>query len=134
MQLYYPVALVTLLSGLLLFAMALTVARTRANVGIPAPAMTGDPLLERTIRAHYNTLEWILIFLPALWMFAIYVSVAWAAGLGALWIVARIVYFVGYRAEAKKRFPGFLVQAGTTTVLLLGALAGVVYFWATPGA
>lgn len=134
MEHHYPVALVTLASGVLLFAMSLTVARTRAKTGIFAPAMTGDPLLERTIRAHYNTLEWLLIFLPALWMFALYVSVWWGAMLGALWLVGRIVYFVGYRAAPNKRYPGFLIQASMTMVLLFGALLGVVYQWLVKGA
>ena len=133
MEAYYPVAIVTLLCGVLLFAMALTVARTRAKTGIFAPAMTGDPLLERTIRAHYNTLEWVLIFLPALWMFALHISTGWSAALGGLWLVGRVVYFVGYRAEPKKRYPGFLIQAGTTAVLLFGALLGVLYQWLAQG-
>ncbi|MDO9562973.1 MAG: MAPEG family protein [Bradyrhizobium sp.] len=45
--------------------MAVQVARTRTKVGIPAPVMTGDAVLERTIRAHLNTVEWMPIFLPS---------------------------------------------------------------------
>ena len=51
--------------------------------------MTGDPVLERTIRAHYNTLEWLPLFLVPLWLFAIYWSDLVAAGLGLIWIVGR---------------------------------------------
>lgn len=129
MELYYPVAVVTLLCGLLLFTMALAVARTRNQTGILAPAMTGDPLLERTIRAHYNTIEWVPVFLPSMWMFALFWNVWWAAALGALWLVGRIVYFVGYRAESTKRYPGFLIQVVATFALLFGALFRIIYLW-----
>ncbi len=62
--------------------------------------MTGDPPLERTIRAHYNTLEWMPIFLPSLWLFAIYWNSTAAAILGLVWIAGRIIYFLGYAAAA----------------------------------
>ena len=64
MERYYGVAIVTLICGLVIFGMALTVSRTHAKTGILVPAMVGDPYLERAIRAHSNTLEWLLIFLP----------------------------------------------------------------------
>ncbi len=131
MQSYYYVAIVTLLSGLLCFGMALTVARAHARTGILAPAMTGHPHLERCVRAHTNTLEWMPIFLPALWLCAVYWSPVWAAVLGALWIVGRIVYFVGYVTEPRKRAPGFFIQAVAVFVLSLGTLGRITYLLAT---
>ena len=127
MQAYYSVALVTLMTGLICFAMALTVARAHAKTGILAPTMTGDPYLERCIRAHINTLEWLPIFLPAMWLFAVYWSPLSAAALGSLWIVGRILYFLGYVASPKKRFPGFFIQSMAALVLSLGALGRLVY-------
>jgi hypothetical protein len=67
------------------------------------------------------------IFLPSLWLFAIYWSATWAAGLGALWLVGRIVYFVGYLSAPGKRFPGFFIQSIAAFALLLGALGRVLY-------
>lgn len=131
MQSYYYVAIVTLLSGLLCFGMALTVARAHAKTGIHAPAMTGDPYLERCVRAHTNTLEWMPIFLPALWLFAVLCSPVWAAWLGGVWIVARIVYFAGYVSAAQKRAPGFLIQTIVVFTLSLGALGRIVQLLAT---
>ena len=127
MERYYPVAIVTLLCGLVTFGMALTVSRTHSKTGLLAPTMTGDPLLERAIRGHSNTVEWVPIFLPSMWLFAIYWSAAWAAGLGALWLVGRIAYFVGYLSAPEKRFPGFFIQSIAAFALLLGALARVLY-------
>jgi uncharacterized membrane protein YecN with MAPEG domain len=127
MQSYYGVALVTLISGLVCFGMAAAVARAHARTGILAPVMTGDPVLERTIRAHSNTLEWMLIFLPAMWLFALYWSAAWAAALGALWVIGRIIYFFGYVAEPRKRFPGFFIQSCAFFALSLGGLGRILY-------
>ncbi len=91
--------------------------------------MTGDPLLERAIRAHSNTLEWLPIFLPALWLFAIYWSATWAAGLGVLWLVGRVAYFVGYLSAPLKRYPGFFIQTVAALALSLGALGRIIYLW-----
>ncbi len=103
-------AIVTLLARLLCFAMALVVARAHAKTGILAPAMTADAYLERCNRAHTNTLEWMPIFLPAMWLFAIYWSPMWASLFGSAWIVGRILYFRGYIVSPPKRAPGFLIQ------------------------
>lgn len=131
MHSYFYVAIVTLVTALLCFGMAAQVARTRIKVGIFAPTMTGDPLLERTIRAHLNTLEWMPIFLPSLWLFALYWSPLGSTVLGSIWIVGRIVYFVGYRSAAKNRSPGFFIQALAVFALLLGALGRIAYLAAT---
>ncbi len=89
--------------------------------------MTGDPTLESTCRAHTNMLEWIPIFLPSMWLFAIYWSANIAAILGVVWIIGRLMYFYGYIAEPKKRYPGFFVQSSAAFALLLGALGRIIY-------
>jgi hypothetical protein len=71
------------------------------------------------------------IFLPSLWLFAIYWNSTAAAILGLIWIVARIVYFLGYTAEASRRSTGFLIQTLTVAVLLFGALGRLIYLAAT---
>ena len=134
MQAHAYVAIVTILAILTYFWMGLQVAGARQKSGIQAPAMTGDPLLERTIRAHYNTLEWMPIFLPALWLFAIYANELIAAALGLVWNIGRIVYLRGYVAEAGKRSTGFLIQSVATALLLFGALGKIVYSLATGAA
>lgn len=128
------VALVTLLALLTYFWISFQTAVARRKTGIAAPAMTGDPVLERAVRAHYNTLEWMPIFLVSLWLFAIYWSELVAAALGLVWIVGRILYATGYMAAAEKRSTGFFVQALATAVLLFGALGKIVWSLATGGA
>jgi len=124
-------ALVTILALLTYFWMGLSVGRARSKSGVAAPAMTGDPVLERTIRAHYNTLEWLPIFLAGLWLFAIYWNELVAAALGVVWIVGRILYARGYVAAAEKREVGFMIQALAVAVLLFGAAGKIVYGLAT---
>lgn len=127
MQAHFYVALVTLLTAIVYFWMSFQVARTRQKVGILPPAMTGDPVLERTIRAHMNTLEWLPIFLPSLWLFAIYWNSNVAAALGVVWLVGRAVYFTGYVSDAKKRYPGFFIQSCAAAILLFGAIGRITY-------
>jgi len=127
-------ALVTILAVVVYFSMSLRVARARSRAGIAAPAMTGDPVLERTIRVHYNTLEWLPIFLAGLWLFAIYWNELVAAALGVVWIVGRLVYAQGYIAEASRRAPGFFIQATATAILLFGAAGRIIYGLATGSA
>ena len=128
------VAIVSLLALLVYFWMGLMVGRARSKSGIAAPAMTGDPVLERTIRAHYNTLEWLPLFLVPLWLFAIYWNDLIAAGIGVVWIVGRILYQRGYAQAAEKREMGFLIQALAVAVLLFGSLGRLVYVLVITGA
>jgi uncharacterized membrane protein YecN with MAPEG domain len=128
-EIYYPVAVVTLLCGLMLFGMSYVVGRVHARTGIHAPVMTGDPLLERAIRAHMNTLEWMPIFLPALWLFAAGISPGWAATLGLLWMAARVHFFIGYMRAPKGRVPGFVAQAAIAGILLVAALLRFLWLW-----
>lgn len=126
MQPHSYVALVTVLALAVYFWMGLRVGQARGKTGIAAPAMTGDPVLERTIRVHYNTLEWLPLFLPGLWLFAIYWSDLLAAILGLVWILGRVIYALSYVNDPSKRTAGFLIQFVATAVLLIGAAAGAV--------
>ncbi len=128
------VAIVTLLAILVYLWMGFRVGGARRTSGIAAPAMTGDPLLERSIRAHYNTLEWLPIFLVSLWLFAFYWNDLVAAGLGVVWIVGRVLYALGYVKDPAKRELGFMIQALASAVLLFGALGRIIYVVATVGA
>jgi uncharacterized membrane protein YecN with MAPEG domain len=120
-------AIVTLLTLLVYFWMSLQVGQARGKSGISPPAMTGDPLLERAVRVHYNTLEWLPIFLVSLWLFAIYWNELVASGLGIVWIVGRLAYSAGYMADPARRSTGFLIQLLACAVLLVGALGRIVY-------
>ena len=120
-------ALVTLLAISLYFWTGLAVANARQKFGVVAPATTGHTDFERVFRVQQNTLEWMPIFLPLLWLFALYVSDWGAAVLGLVWIVGRIIFIRGYSEAAEKRHRGFFIQGIASGALLLGALAGIVW-------
>jgi glutathione S-transferase len=120
-------ALVTCLVILFYFFTSLRVARARAAFKIKPPAISGNPDFERVFRVQMNTLEWLPIFLPSLWLFAVYVSDKYAALAGLVWIVGRILYMTGYEKAAEKRRRGFLIQSLATGVLLLGSLGTIAW-------
>jgi len=121
------VAIVTLVSLLAYVWMILRIPGARRRSGIDAPAMTGHPELERHIRVQANTVEWLVIYLPSLWLFAIYWNDLVAAALGGVWILGRVIYALGYAADPKKRELGFIIQALATAVLLFGALGRAIW-------
>ena len=67
-------AAVTLIALLVYFLIIGAVARARSQYGIKAPAVTGNEHFERAYRVQMNTLEQMALFLPALWLYAAYVS------------------------------------------------------------
>jgi len=124
---YHYTALVTVLACAALFYASFRVGKARTQYGIKAPATTGNPDFERVFRAHMNMLEWMPIFLPALWLFAVYVSDAVAALLGLVWIAGRIMYMLAYAQAAQKRSAGFAIQALAGFALLIGALVAIIF-------
>jgi len=124
---YHLTALVTCLVILMYFSFSFRVGRARRTYGIKAPAISGHPDFERVFRVHMNTLEWMPIFLPALWLFAFYVSDAIAAALGVVWIMGRLLYMAGYAKSANQRRPGFAIQASAAIALWLGATGAIVW-------
>jgi glutathione S-transferase len=124
---YHFTALVTCLAILFYLFSGIQVSKARAAFGVKVPATSGHPDFERVFRVQMNTLEWMPIFLPSLWLFAIYISDAAAAVLGLIWIAGRILYLVGYSQAAAKRGRGFAIQALAAGVLLLGALGAIVW-------
>jgi glutathione S-transferase len=119
-------ALVTALALLLYAGVFMVTARARARYGIQAPAVTGAPEFERAFRIQQNTLEQLIWFLPALWLFAFYVSPGWAGILGLVWIGGRIHYALSYYRDPEARGPGFMTGFASAAVLLVGALLGIV--------
>ena len=124
---YHYTALVTCLAILFYFVTSVQVSRARVAYGVKLPAISGHPDFERVFRVQMNTLEWMPIFLPSLWLFAIYISDAIAAAIGLVWIIGRILYLIGYTKAVEKRNRGFGIQALACIVLVLGALGAIVW-------
>ncbi|MGA7805039.1 MAPEG family protein [Bradyrhizobium sp.] len=124
---YHFTALVTCLAIIFYFITSMRVGGARAKFGVKAPAISGNSDFERVFRVQMNTLEWMPIFLPSLWLFAVYDSDAVAAVMGLVWIAGRILYMTGYAKAAEKRGPGFAIQALACAVLLLGSLGTIIW-------
>lgn len=121
-------ALVTALAVLISLGMGILVARTRRKAGIWPPAMTGAPELDRAVRVQGNTLEQFVIFVPALWLAALYFQ-GWVPPiLGLIWCSGRIVYAAQYMA-GKKRLIGFQMTVLPTIILVILAIIGIVQAW-----
>lgn len=118
MSLHYT-ALVTLLTVLLQIWTMTLVGLARSKYGVKAPAIIGNEDFERTLRGQANTLESLLMFLPSLWLCAIYLGDCIAAGIGLVWLLGRVLYVLGYRREAKQRELGFTVSSLAIVALAL---------------
>jgi glutathione S-transferase len=118
------VNLIVALALLQFFAFATAVGHAREKYKVPAPATTGNEMFERYFRVQMNTLELLIMLVPAIWMFGFYVSANVAAALGAVYIIGRGIYFFSYVKDPKKRSLGFGLSAGPIAVLVIGAIIG----------
>jgi uncharacterized membrane protein YecN with MAPEG domain len=118
-------AIITLLNVALQFWTSFLVARARAKYGIAVPATSGNVDFERVFRVQMNTMEASLMFLPALWLAALYGTPLVVAVAGLVWIGGRILYALGYVREAAKRSLGFGIASLAFVALVLDAAVGL---------
>jgi glutathione S-transferase len=114
--------LVTVLTMLVMIWIMMQVGKARSQHQIPAPTMDGPEAFLRVLRVQANSVEQIVMFLPMLWLFANLAGDFWAACVGVLFPIGRVVYAQGYIAAANKRSTGFLIGAVSVVVLTLGSL------------
>lgn len=120
----YP-AIVTVLALLLYQLTMMNAGRLRGRHSIMAPATTGNTEYECAYRVQMNTLEHMVLFLPAMWLFAWSISEVWASALGGCWILGRIIYAILYMRTPEKRYPGLMIAFISQSTLFLGALIGI---------
>jgi uncharacterized membrane protein YecN with MAPEG domain len=117
---------VTMLALLQFILFAMKVGGARGKYGVNAPATTGNEDFERCYRVHYNTMEQLVCFIPALWGFGFYVSELYAAGLGLVYLVGRAIYASAYVKEPKSRTIGMMATMLPTFVMIIGAIIGAL--------
>lgn len=123
----YPLTTLALLLALLVYSWAgILVGQARGKHGVEAPATTGNPTFERIFRAHQNSVEQLVLFVPLLAVVAVQWGDVLAASYGAIWSVGRILYTIGYGVEAKKRSLGFMLSGALSMVVLLVCLVTAV--------
>jgi len=121
---YVQIVLALALLQFMYFGIA--VGRARGIYKCPAPATTGNEMFERYFRVQMNTLEQLVVFIPAIFLFAMKVDPRWAAGLGAVYLVGRVLYFTSYVRDPAKRGPGFGLTAIPNLALVVGGLIGAM--------
>ena len=120
------VDIVTALALLQFMVFGFKVAKARGRYGVAAPAVVGNPTFERYFRVQQNTLEQLIVFLPALYLFSRYYSPLVAAALGVIYLIGREIYAMTYVKDPKKREAGYLLTVLPVAVLIFGALFGAV--------
>lgn len=118
------VIIIAMLALVQYLGFGMLVGRARGKFGVEAPATTGHPEFERYFRAHYNTLEQLVVFLPALLAAGQYGNEMVAVVAGAVFLVGRSLYFRTYVQDAAKRGPGMLLTFLANIVLVITALVG----------
>jgi uncharacterized MAPEG superfamily protein len=121
------VSIVALLALIEYMVIGLLTGRARGTYNIEAPATTGHPVFERWYRVQQNTIEQLVIFLPAVFLFANYASTRLAGWLGLAFIVGRLVYARSYVADPASRGPGFIISFSANAILVLGALLAAIF-------
>jgi|TARA_E500000331_G_C16816280_1_gene523071 glutathione S-transferase len=124
-ELAYP-GLVTGLGLLVYYYTLFESGRARGRFEVPAPSHDGPEDYQRYVRAHLNTLEHLVLFIPGLWLFAFAVDPLWAAGIGLFWPVGRLLYALGYYQSAERRVLGLLISMPPLYVFVLGSMIAMV--------
>jgi glutathione S-transferase len=118
----------TILALLQFFYFGLLVGRARGLYGVKAPAMSGNELFERYFRVQMNTLELLIMLLPALWIASAFAFIPyyWIALLGVIYLIGRFIYLRSYVAEPDKRSIGFALSSLPVLALIVIDIVGVI--------
>jgi hypothetical protein len=120
------VDIVTALALLQFMVFGFKVAKARGRYGIVAPAIAGNEIFERYFRVQQNTLEQLIVFLPALYVFNHYYIPLVAAALGVVYLIGREIYAFTYVKDPKKRELGFVLTVLPLAILIFGGLIGAI--------
>ena len=120
------VYLVTLLALFEYLVIGWLVSRARVRYKVVAPAVTGHAEFERHFRVQQNTIEQLIVVLPAMWIFGLTWSPLWGAVLGLIYVLARVFYAYGYIKTGTGRHYGFMLGLYATVGLLIGAGIGTL--------
>lgn len=118
---------VHLVVGLILLQYIVTIFRVgqaRGRYGVAAPATTGHEIFERWYRVQSNSLELLVVFVPAVYAAAHYYAPLWPTAAGASFLVGRILYQRSYVSDPKSRGLGFVLSMLPTALLVLASVIG----------
>jgi uncharacterized membrane protein YecN with MAPEG domain len=123
----YPLTTLAILIALLVyFGLAVVVGQARAKFGVPAPQSGGHPEFDKRYRVQMNTLEQIVMFVPAAMFAAPVLGDPITATIALVWSVGRLLYARGYYVDPAKRSLGFMLTFLPTIILIIAAAYGAV--------
>lgn len=120
------VTIIVMLALIEFLYFGILVGGARGRTGVTAPAVSGNLEFERPFRAHQNTLEQLIVFVPAMFATGYYVSDIFAVIAGVTFLIGRAIYFRTYSADAEKRGPGMIITMVANVSLVLGGLVGAL--------
>ncbi len=118
--------LVAVLALLQVIFFSMLVGSARTKYGVHAPAMSGHPQFERMYRVHMNTVELLVLLLPAMYLAARYWSPSLVAIGGAVYLLGRLVYWRSYTKDPASRAVGFGLSIFPVLAMLGAVLVGIV--------
>lgn len=120
------VAVVTLLILIQYIVYMGMVGAARSKGAVAAPAVSGDEGFERAFRVQMNTLEQMIVTLPAMWISALYFNPMLAAGLGVAFMLGRLLYRNAYMNDPATRGTGMIIGFTANIALIATGLWGAV--------
>ena len=108
-----------------LVAFSMLVGRARIRYDIKAPATSGHETFERLFRVQMNTLELLVVLIPAMWLAAKYWAPHWIAVVGVVYMIGRMLYLRAYVRDPASRSVGFGMSILPVLGLLISILVGI---------
>ena len=122
MTLFPLTTLAVLVALLVYFGLGGVVGMARTKFNVPAPQSSGHPEFDKRNRVHMNTLEQLVMFVPAAMFAAPVLGDPITAVIALVWSVGRLLYARAYYVDPAKRSLGFLLTF-LPTIILIGAAA-----------
>jgi len=120
------VTLIMVLAVVEVMVLGFLVTRARETYGVRAPATAGHPAWERLNRAHQNSIEQLVLFMPLFLAYCFNTGLQTGILLGIVYLIARILYAVGYVRDPDRRAAGAFLTFAVQVWLAVGAVISLV--------
>ena len=120
------IVIIAMLALLQFIYFSVQVSGARGRFNVPAPAISGNEEFERYFRVQQNTLEQLIVFLPALFAAATMGNEYFASAAGLLFIIGRALYARTYKRDPGSRTIGFVLGMLANVALIFAALWGAI--------
>ena len=119
-------AIVILFALIQYLVFTLKTGTSRPKRQVHAPKISGDDYWERLFRVQQNTMEQLVVFIPAIIAFAHYVSSTWVLLPGVCFLLGRQLYSTAYIKDPESRTLGFALTFFSNVALVLASLGFVI--------